>query len=289
MIAMSTSPSPAATIVLLRDSPEGVEVYLVRRPAGASFMAGAHVFPGGRIEPADHDPALLARADGVGPLRARLEAAGATEPLHRVEAAGLAAVRELFEEAGILLARLPSGLPPGDDALAAWRVARGTSSDRGHHAWPRLLDAIDARPALDRLVVLARWITPEAERRRFDTWFFVAPCPEGQTPHPDGEEAVDGVWLRPSEAVAGHDEGRVQLAPPTLRTLEDLAARDEPSAGALMQALAGVQPPTILPHLIEAAGRRLLVLPGDSRYPGGAAVQPAPAAFVFDGERWRTA
>jgi 8-oxo-dGTP pyrophosphatase MutT (NUDIX family) len=287
--AMAACPAPAATIVLLRDAAAGLEVYLVKRPAGASFMAGAHVFPGGRVEATDRDPTRLARCEGAAILRARFTPDPPPEPDLQIEPYGLAALRELFEEAGILLARRPSGSVPDEEALLAWREARGGRTDEAHDIWQRLLVALDARPALDALVVMARWITPEAERRRFDTWFFAARCPEGQSPQPDGHEAVEGIWLQPGDAVARHQDGRLRLAPPTLRTLEDLASRPAATSRQITHELARSRPPTILPHVLEEAGRRWLLLPGDPRYPGSPVVVPSPRPFLFDGERWQSA
>jgi 8-oxo-dGTP pyrophosphatase MutT (NUDIX family) len=288
---MTSRPAPAATIVLLRDGRTGVEVYLVQRPAGASFMAGAHVFPGGRLEPADADPEYLTRALGGAALRERVEPVLGAERTDNLEAAGLAVVRELFEEAGLLLARLPSGATPDDAALAAWRDARGTAAAHAHGAWQRLLAGTGARPALDALVVLGRWITPEAEPRRFDTWFFLARSPDAQTSSPDGREAVAELWASPADAIARHAAGTLRLAPPTLRTLEELArlAAEGATAGAMLEAAARRPPSVILPHALEQDGRLWLVLPGDPRYPGAPPVDPAPRAFVLDGDRWRSA
>lgn len=190
-------PIPSASLILLRDAPEGLEVFMVRRSAGLRFASGATVFPGGRVDPDDRalhgwTPPDVPAADL--PLR-------------------LAAIREAFEECGILLAHGPL-----DGArLAALRA-------------PSLLDvgqrlrAVGLRPDTEALVPFARWITPETVWRRFDATFYLAPAPAGQEAVVDGGEAVEGLWATPRAILEADEAGRLSLVFATRMNLTRLAA-----------------------------------------------------------------
>jgi len=203
-------PRPAATIVLLRDGAAGLEVLLLRRTRESGFVPGAFVFPGGRVDDADGDPRLLERAAGLD---------GRTEP---PTAFWVAAVREAFEEAGVLLARDAEGrtVPDaGRDArVAAWREAllaeRTSLCDVVHEEGLRL-DFGD-------VVYSAHWITPVVEPRRYDTRFFLARLPDGCDVCIDEREMTDAVWLSPSDALERFRAGRLPMVFPTVSTVESL-------------------------------------------------------------------
>ena len=168
-------------MVILRDSARGPELYLVKRSRTLDFMAGAHVFPGGRMDQADSSPSTCALLSSeASDLHARLG-----EALPATHAAGLfvAAIRETFEEAGLLLGRLAAGWGP-DEARRA--VAQGA-------LFSTLVEHLDARA----LVPWVRWVTPEVSPKRFDARFFLARAPEGQEPRVDGREATEGLWITP--------------------------------------------------------------------------------------------
>ena len=276
---MAAAVSPAATVLVVRDAAGGgVEVYMVRRPDRSSFLSGAHVFPGGRVEPEDEDRAWEERC---GPQPA--DWPSGTSLAH-----GIAAIRELFEEAGLLLVRDDAGELPGAQDLTDPTT---TATRERLIVGGGFLDECKARgwwPAVDRLTPLSRWITPEMEQRRFDTLFFVTVAAAGQVAEIDGREAVAGGWLRPDEAVSQHLAGAISLAPPTLRTLEDLAGAttaDEVIARARRGPFR-----SIAPRLFVEGGLRWLLLPGDELYPSDApAALPSPTRFVLDGPRWRSA
>lgn len=202
------TPAEAATIVLLRDAVDGPEVFLQRRGAGASFMAGAYVFPGGTVDDTDRAmPPELVTTPDADDLAMRI-----------------AAIREAFEEAGILL-----GIRAGEPITADWLAtgsamgARTRLHDRSDpFDWRDWLAAEGVVLSTDALTTTSRWITPEAEPRRFDTWFFLARAPEGQDPDHDEVEMVDSLWARPADALADADRGRVVLVPPTRKNLEAL-------------------------------------------------------------------
>jgi len=214
---------PSATLVLLRPGPQGPEVFMLERSSKASFMAGAYVFPGGMLETADADPRLLARVVGLSELQAN-------ERL-RMPQGGLswwvAAVRECFEEAGILLACEEDGTAIGRErleGLAAQRTAlnAGTLGFLDFVEGERLL--IDAR----RLAVFDHWITPASLPRRFDTRFFLAIAPEQHDGRHDDTETVASVWARPQEVVERANRKEVELVFVTRHVLADLARFKSP-------------------------------------------------------------
>lgn len=259
----------AATVALLRDAPGGPEVYLLRRVRGMAFAGGMHVFPGGSVDPADAVPA----GDAVdlawaGPSPANWAAdLRCPEPLAR--ALVCAAVRETFEESGVLLA----GAAPADRVPASGRLA-GLLADVSSDAWEAERAALEAREqSLSQLLVrqslvlrsdllrpLAHWITPEVEAKRFDTRFFLARMPAGQVCREVGGEADQRVWVRPAQALA---DG-LKMLPPTAVVLRDLARyADVDSALAASRTIV-----TVLPKLVIGTdGQVAFLLPGDPGYP----------------------
>jgi 8-oxo-dGTP pyrophosphatase MutT (NUDIX family) len=194
-------PRPAATVLVVDSSTFPWQVLMMRRPGGADFAPGAYVFPGGSVHPEDDGP--LGDAD---------RAAGA---------------RELFEEVGILLARRPDGRFARDREC---RLLRDRLAGGG--GWVPALRELGLAPALDRLVFLARWITPEAVSRRFDTRFYLARRPPGQTVHPQPGEVADWLWTSPAAALAPDGPTLVHA---TRRVLQSVVG--EPDAVRLMARL----------------------------------------------------
>jgi 8-oxo-dGTP pyrophosphatase MutT (NUDIX family) len=261
-------------------------VLLLERHAGASWLGGAWVFPGGRVDDGDREPAWEDLALGQ---RLVWESwPQADRPWLRDHA--VAALRELFEETGLLLADTVADIKEGQPVM---RPGPGRSADERR----RLLDGLASfaslcerrrwRIRLDRLVPFVRWITPEAERRRFDTVFFACETTGAAMDMHEGEMS-DHAWMTAAEAVARFDRREIALAPPTLRTLEDLAAFD--SLEAAFAWLREVPRLVIAPRLVEQGGTRWLVMPGDPLYPPGGAGTPVqgPTRFVFDNGRWRS-
>ncbi len=198
-------PRPAATILLLRDDPaEGLQVLMTRRSATASFAPGAYVFPGGALDKADASPAALTAA------RARPD----QDEQHRHFAA--AALREAFEELGVLLAWRRGTNEPADPSFA-------TTLDRGHDGdLYAQLEREGLELAVDRTGWMSHWITDRDLPKRFDVRFFVAPMPAGQTPDPDGAEQFEPVWVHPATGLKRHAEGNFSMIFPTIRTLRQL-------------------------------------------------------------------
>ncbi|GAA1271418.1 hypothetical protein GCM10009677_25450 [Sphaerisporangium rubeum] len=230
----------------------GVEVYLIRRKASMAFAAGAYVFPGGSVDPrdGDHDVAWAGPEPGWW-----AEALGADV----VTARGLvcAAVRETFEESGVLLAGPSAGTVVADTSGDDWEADRVDLIGR------RLsMAAFLARRGLvlraDLLRPWGHWITPEVEFKRFDTRFFVAALPPGQVTRDVGGEADQVEWLRPARAIERAKAGEINLMPPTYRTLSEMAGYDNVSA--VLGSDRKVE--TFQPHAAEVDGEMRLILPG---------------------------
>jgi 8-oxo-dGTP pyrophosphatase MutT (NUDIX family) len=261
-VTAARPPRESATVIPLRDGEAGLEVFMLRRHLNSDFIGGAYVFPGGSLDAADCEAAILDRYGGLSPARAG-ELLG-IEPARAIGHWGCA-VRETFEEAGVMLAYRDGALVPmRDDASRAhWQEQRRRLLD-GELSWMDLLVAERLTLALDQVLYYAHWITPEASPKRFTTRFFVARVPESQTPLPDLREVDHGVWLSPEEALARHARGELPMIFPTIRTLEELSAF--PSAEAAMRACHGKVVEGRMPKIVEVDGRHVLLLPGDPGY-----------------------
>jgi 8-oxo-dGTP pyrophosphatase MutT (NUDIX family) len=276
-------PRRAATVVLLRDAPGGPEVFLVRRRTTMPFASGMYAFPGGSVDPRDGaepaggawvgpDPESWARLLGLpGEIRAAREVVAA-------------AVREMFEETGVLFAgsgadslvgdvlagagpTLPTGAEPGSSVGAgpgraagmdAGSLAGATGPSVGDVDWSAArVSLVERRVSLSELLAgrrlsmradllhaWARWITPEFEPRRYDTFFFLAELPAGQTAREVGGEADRVAWVRPADALARREAGELGMLPPTVAVLESLSCFDRVAAAlaATAPSLAPVQP-----------------------------------------------
>lgn len=205
--------------MLVRDR-SGLEVFMLRRNLRSVFVAGAYVFPGGAVDALDADPATLAFVDGsdADVADARLGTDGAIR-------FAVAAIRESFEEAGVLLARDEQ---TGRSVVVTADVASEIDADRRRviGGTRSLADVARSRGlTLDAgaLVPVARWITPPGGPRRYDTWFFVAPAPEGHAYDHDNDETIASVWVRPEEALARARARELELIYPTFRSLQMLA------------------------------------------------------------------
>jgi 8-oxo-dGTP pyrophosphatase MutT (NUDIX family) len=196
---MEATARPAATVMLLRDGRAGIEVFMVVRHHAIDFASGALVFPGGRVEEADHDLAAGAcpNPDGLG-----------TEAL----AFRIAAIRETFEECGVLLAR-PHGSNRLVDAGALHRLEEQhrAALNAGSIGFDAVLESERLVPAPDLLVHFAHWITPSHQPKRYDTHFFLAAAPAEQLAVHDGWEAVESIWITPAQALADTETGRFKL------------------------------------------------------------------------------
>jgi 8-oxo-dGTP pyrophosphatase MutT (NUDIX family) len=244
----AVQPRDAATVVVLRDGAGGLELYLVKRSRAVDFMAGAHVFPGGRLDKADASASACALLSSeVAVLRERLG-----EQLPAVHAAGLfvAAIRETFEEAGLLLGQLAAGWRMNDARRA---VAEGA-------LFATLVSRLDAMA----LVPWVRWVTPEVSPKRFDARFFLARAPEGQEPRVDGREVTEGLWITPAEATARWVRGDMLLPPATAKSIDALSVHR--TVADALEAAASRPPPVVTPLVWNDGGRAYISLPGDPRH-----------------------
>lgn len=256
----------AATVMLVRDGAEGLEVFMLRRNLNSDFVGGAYVFPGGAVD--DHD-----RHEDLEPVCAGRSDADASHRLG-IGRGGLAywvaAIRESFEEAGVLLAYGPDGALVDLDhdlALQERFVAHRHAVDRGER---RLVDVCadeGLRLAADSIFYFSHWITPEGAPRRYDTRFFVAAAPPDQQPLHDDHEVIANLWVRPADALARYEAGEFELIFPTMRSLVSLS-RFGTAAEVLAAAAALDEVPAILPRIVEdeGGGGYRIVLPGDAGY-----------------------
>jgi len=251
---------PAATVTLVRDAPGGLEVLMLQRNLQSGFMPGMFLFPGGALDPGDRESSVLARCPG-------LDDAAASAALG-IASGGLAywaaAIRESFEEAGVLLAYGSNGsiVNPGDPERTERFETYRRKLNAGEEALAPMLERENLTLAVDRLTYFSHWITPVGAPRRYDTRFFVALAPEDQEALPDNVEAIHHVWVNPAEAVERYLNGELKMRTPTIRTLEKFVAFS--SSDALIAELQSRPVDPAIQPRISASGQRLL--PGEPGY-----------------------
>ncbi|MHB8438578.1 MAG: NUDIX hydrolase [Acidimicrobiales bacterium] len=267
----TNSARDAATIMLVRDAPgpdgPALEVCMLRRHLNSDFVGGAYVFPGGKVDDDDRSTAAGDACIGRDDISA--------SDMLGVDAGGLAfwvaALRECFEEAGVLLA-YRDGTAPGAELVDMTEAQRRPSLaaarirlNAGEEAFLDMLRAEGLHLAVDQVHYFSHWITPEGAPKRYDTRFFVAALPRGQVPVHDDYETVDTVWVRPGDALARAEHGEFDLIFPTMKNLAAIG-RFATSAELLAAAAAVERVPTVLPRVVaDHRGFRIL-LPGDDGY-----------------------
>ena len=273
--AMSESkvvvPRPAATIVLVRDAPDGggVEALLFQRSPKAKFMPGAYVFPGGAVDADDMAPEIAAHVRGLDHAQANAKLGVAEGGLGY----WVAAIRECFEECGIVLSSDEGGDFVGlhDTEHEARLAQQRDALNRGELAFSAFVQRERLRLAADKLTYFAHWITPVGMSRRYDTRFFLTVVPPRQTPQHDANELVAQVWLRPDEAVEQADAGKLDLRTPTRSTLHSfIGAKSADDLVARMRNLREIR--AILP-VITGEGVRLM--PGDPGFGAQGRIDPS--------------
>jgi 8-oxo-dGTP pyrophosphatase MutT (NUDIX family) len=257
MSAEAVVPRPASTILLLRDGPSSeIEVFMMVRHYEIDFNSGALVFPGGSVDKGDQEiiqnPELYSGGE-------RLDVSALSFRI--------AAIRETFEESGILLAR-PRESKVLIDAKRAGEIeaAHRTELCEGKTTFRKVLADSGILLALDELVPYAHWITPEGVPKRFDTWFFLAAAPPEQVGAHDGKESTDSIWLSPREALAGGESGRFKLPFPTTRNLIRLGK--QPRVRAALDDAGGRPIVTVMPVVTKVNGGRQLRIPLEAGYDG---------------------
>ena len=258
--AEAAAAKPAATTVVARDQNGKLQILLLQRSAKSRFMAGNYVFPGGLVETADNDDRLWRSHADASPdeIRRRI---GDAEIDGKALSAAVAAIRETFEEAGLLLAGR-RGLPAGERrTLFSRRLAGELPPD-----WLRQCVVNDDWIIeLSRLLRWSRWITPAQMRYRYDTRFFVARMPEAQVFRPGLKETVHGLWISPEEALGKNLSGKIPLSPPTLVTLHEML----PYAGVRQLESAAakrLRKDPLKPRLITDGGEKVILEPWDPEY-----------------------
>ncbi|MBA4418199.1 MAG: hypothetical protein C0392_09870 [Syntrophus sp. (in: bacteria)] len=254
---MVAPPRKSATIILVRDRrEEGFEVFLLKRSMESNFMAGNYVYPGGRVDKGDYDPEIsLLCSDGM------------DIPLDQERLVlRIAGIRELYEEAGIILAVDRSGNDLSLDNKAVRMRFKGY-----RHALLEgqisLLGIAEKEGLLlntKALYRFAHWITPEGRPVRFDTHFYYAHLPPGQVAMADQRETTDGLWISPEQALYNNLKGEMVLSPPTLKTLEDMARYN--SAEELISSCADKDIPVVVPVLVQTEEYGFVVFPWDPEY-----------------------
>ena len=254
---------PAATVLLLRDTPAGIEVLMTRRSMTASFVPGAYVFPGGGVD------ALDAASHGQASRRTT------QSELHLTQA--IAAIRESFEELGVLLARRRDGSSADHSDIAALDRSAPFAAQ---------CQALGLTLAADEVFVLAHWVTDRDLARRFDVPFLVARMPAGQAPVADEAEQFEPVWVRPADALARHKAGQFFIIFPTIRTLERLL--DYRSVDAVLQACAATEQPlwTSCPRAGLMAGREMRYM--EHELPFGELALVCPDGQILHPLDWQT-
>lgn len=253
---MTVIPRPASTLMLLRQEggKAAPQVLMIVRNAKTAFAGGALVFPGGSVDQADHDLA--------GDIAGTYSHLTVEELILRI-----AAIRETFEESGILLAR-PRG---AQDLIAASRAAAIADAHRvslceGKTSFREILASNELIPAVDRLAHYAHWITPEGQPKRFDTHFFLAKAPPEQVGTHDGRESTDSIWVSPQEALDGGQSGRFILPFPTTRNLIKLAK--QPGVEAALEDARRSRVVTVMPVVTKDGDKRRLRIPAEAGYDG---------------------
>lgn len=247
---------PASTVLLLRDSAAGFDVFMMVRHREIEFASGALVFPGGSVD--DGDRAIVATSEhhtGTNGLDAD------------AIAFRIAGIRETFEESGILLARRRKATDIIDAAAA--KIVADTSREAlctGKISFAQIVIDNDLVLALDQLVPYAHWITPTPLKKRFDTWFFIAQAPPEQIGAHDGRESTDAVWLSPREAIEGGADGRFTLPFPTTRNLIRLGK--QPSVGAALDHARAMTIVSVMPEMSKDGDKRFLRIPREAGYDG---------------------
>ncbi len=289
----TSPPKDSSTVILTRDKTEGqYEIFLMRRHRKQVFMGGAFVFPGGKLDEDDCDLDLVRYSRGFSPEEAkeRLREPGLSD--EKVSGIFFAAVRETFEEAGVLLAYTAKGrlMDFADDEVAERFSEYRLNIYRKGISLKELARRENLHYALDLLIPYSHWITPEIESKRYDTRFLLARVPRGQSPVHCSIEMTESMWITPTAALEQHESGEILLMPPTLKTVLELNEFD--STDQLFAAADSRDIYAILPQPFPVTGGFGVKLPHDPEYDiAGYRQPPRPnesSRIVLQDGKWRT-
>lgn len=273
---VTTPPRHASSVVLLRDHDGALQVFMLKRHGLSDVLGGAFVFPGGKLDTADHDEDTLACVDT--PAQRLHEMLGEPELDPRM-ASGLwiAACRETFEEAGILIAQ----------GAGAAEVAQATALARDGIGFAEVLRRLKLTLSMSALAPWSRWITPRmpsVQNKRFDTRFFVAQVPDALEARHDNHEATESLWAAPRKVLDMYWAREVALAPPQIMTLAHLCRHS--SVASVLSEARSRRPPLIQPEPFDLEGHRTIAYPGDERHPVRERALPGPTRLTYRDERF---
>lgn len=266
-------PRHASTVVMLRDTPRGLEVFLVKRHGLSDVMGGAYVFPGGKLDDSD---ALLDTQRHLDQEPAQLHQTLGEPDTPVATAVGLyvAALREAFEESRVLFTQ---------DAA----VARAALKQPQAPAFNQMLADLAVRLQTRNVLPWSRWITPRmpsVSTKRFDTRFFITTVPAEQEASHDNHELIESVWLAPRTALEQYWNGEIQLAPPQIMSLAHLARHA--TVHSVMDSARSGPPPLVLPETFDEGGTRVLCYPGDPAHSVSTRALPGPTRLLFRNKRF---
>jgi 8-oxo-dGTP pyrophosphatase MutT (NUDIX family) len=256
-------PRPAATVLALRDDLQGFQVLMLRRNLNSDFVGGAYVFPGGGVDASDGDASIQRLTFGANERETSLRLGVGSGGL----AYFVAGLRELFEEAGLLIACRAGGeLVDLSDAATVQRLANlRRKLNNGELGFGEMLQREELVLDLRGLAYLAHWVTPIGPPRRYDTRFFVAMAPSDQTAAHDAGETIEDQWLRPVDALAAYERGDFDMIFPTIRTLQ-LVAHLATAREVLEYANSLISITRTEPRLVMRGANPIILLPGDPGY-----------------------
>lgn len=271
-------PRPSATVVMLRDAPGGLEVFLVKRHAASAVLGGAYVFPGGKLDEADIELDAAQHLDATAhDLHSSLNEP--QTPVGVAKGLYVAALREAFEESGVLYANQADA----ERQAAARMLQEGT-------AFNAMLARMQLRLLTRSVVPWSRWITPlmpSVTNRRFDTRFFVARVPDQQIARHDDVETTQSVWLQPKHALQQYWNYEIEMAPPQIMTLAHLSRFA--TAEQALEAARNNPSPVILPKAFDQEGMRVICYPGDPQHSVAERAMPGPTRLLFRNRRFEPA
>ena len=276
---ITDTPRDSATVIIVRDAPAGLEVFLVKRHGLSDVLGGAYVFPGGKLDASDTE---LDEARHLDQSRQQLQAALGEVQTEAARAKGLfvAALREAFEECGVLFAQ-------GESATALQQAAQLQHEGVGFN---QIMATLQLRLNTRAVLPWSRWITPtmpSISSKRFDTRFFIAAMPPSQHARHDNVETTESVWLAPRLALEHYWSHQIALAPPQLMTLAHLSRHA--SVASAMHSASAARPRLIQPEPFDEAGERVLCYPGDPRHSVREPAMPGPTRLCYRNQRFEPA
>lgn len=275
-VEITTPPRAAATVVMLRDTAQGMEVFLLKRHGLSDVLGGAYVFPGGKVDSSDADLDQDAHLDQSPQA---LQTGLNEQDIDPITAVSLyvAAIREAFEESGILFAQ---GAAPDHSEQANALLREGMSFDA-------VLEKLGLRLQTSSVLPWSRWITPKRPsvmNKRFDTRFFVSAVPANQFARHDNHETTESAWLSPRSALEQYWQGQIELAPPQIMSLVQLARHARVQD--VLQAARNRPPPLIEPERFDLDGVSVICYPGDERHSVREQALPGPTRLIHRNNRF---